>query len=60
MKKTVSIFAMLLLVMSTMAQTSLRGRVVTADGDLPILGARVTLTGQEVSTTTNAAGEFSL
>ena len=60
MKKTVSILAMLLLVMSAMAQTSLRGKVVTADGNQPVLGAKVTLTGQEVSTTTNAAGEFVL
>ena len=60
MKKTVSILAMLLLVMSTMAQTSLRGKVVLVDEQAPIEGVKVTLLGQNISTTTNANGEFTL
>ena len=60
MKKTVSILAMLLLLMSAMAQTSLQGKVVVADNDSPIEGVKVTLVGQDISTTTNLDGEFKL
>ena len=60
MKKTVSILAMMFMIMSTMAQTSLRGKVVLADNDAPIEGVKVTLAGQNISTTTNRQGEFVL
>ena len=60
MKKTVSILAMLLVMMSVMAQTSLRGKVVLADNETPIEGVKVTLAGQNISTTTNLQGEFAL
>lgn len=47
-------------IMSISAQTSLRGKVVAEDGAQPISGAKVTLANQNISTTTNAAGEFAL
>ena len=60
MKKTVSILAMLLVVISAMAQTSLQGVVTSADGGQPIEDVKVTLAGQNISTTTNQKGEFTL
>ena len=60
MKKTVSILAMLLVVISAMAQTSLQGVVTSAEGGQPIEDVKVTLAGQNISTTTNQKGEFTL
>lgn len=42
------------------AQTSLRGVVLSENDHSPITGAKVTLANQNISTTTNASGEFSL
>ena len=52
-------FALTLSVMA-MAQTSLKGSVIDDATQAPIVGAKVTLANQNISTTTNAAGEFSL
>ena len=60
MKKIVSILAMLLVMTSMLAQTSLKGKVVLADNDSPIEGVKVTLVAQDISTTTNLNGEFTL
>ena len=60
MKKTLSILTMLLVAMSIMAQTSLRGKVVLVDEQAPLEGVKVTLVGQNISTTTNLHGEFAL
>ena len=60
MKKTVSILAMLLVVISAMAQTSHQGVVTSAEGGQPIEDVKVTLAGQNISTTTNQKGEFTL
>ena len=46
--------------LSAFAQTSLKGRVIDEATQNPIVGARITLANQNISTTTNAAGEFSL
>ena len=46
--------------LTAVAQTSLRGRVVDESTQSPIVGAKVTLANQDISTTTNASGEFSL
>ena len=42
------------------AQTSLKGRVISNNTQNPIVGAKVTLVNQNISTTTNADGEFLL
>ncbi len=52
--------AALLLSLSVMAQTSLKGRVIDGATQSPVVGAKVTLANQNISTTTNASGEFSL
>ena len=41
-------------------QTSLKGRVIANNTNEPIIGAKVTLANQNISTTTNADGEFML
>ena len=41
-------------------QTSLKGRVIANNTNEPIVGAKVTLANQNISTTTNADGEFML
>ena len=58
--KLFSLMVALLVAMTAMAQTSLKGRVVDEITNEPIVGARVTLANQNISTTTNADGEFSL
>ena len=57
--KLFSLMFMLVVGLTASAQTSLKGRVV-ADSGTPLVGAKVTLANQNISTTTNAAGEFSL
>lgn len=42
------------------AQTSLKGKVAAEDTQEPIAGVKITLAGQNISTTTNASGEFAL
>lgn len=60
MRKVFSMLFVLLLSVGMMAQTSLRGTVVDEAGNTPIVGAKVTLANQNISTTTNGAGEFAL
>ena len=52
--------ALLMVSLTVLAQTSLKGRVVDGSSESPIVGAKVTLANQNISTTTNTAGEFSL
>ena len=58
-KKLFTLMFMLVAVLTAYAQTSLKGRVIADTGN-PLVGAKVTLANQNISTTTNAAGEFSL
>ncbi len=60
MKRTVlMLLASLLAMVSISAQTSLRGKIVSENAR-PISGAKVTLANQNISTTTNSAGDFAL
>ena len=59
-QKLFSLMAVLMLSVAVMAQTSLKGRVIDDATQLPVVGAKVTLANQDISTTTNAAGEYSL
>jgi len=58
--KLFSLMAVLMVSMTVMAQTSLKGRVIDDATLTPVVGARITLANQNISTTTNASGEFSL
>ena len=60
MKKLFSLMFVLAVGLSAIAQTSLRGRVIDESTQTPVVGAKVTLANQNISTTTNASGEFSL
>ncbi len=46
--------------LTAFAQTSLKGRVIDDATQTPIVGARITLANQNISTTTNASGDFLL
>jgi len=59
-QKLFSLMAVLMCSVAVMAQTSLKGRVIDESTQTPVVGAKVTLANQNISTTTNAAGEFSL
>jgi len=58
--KLFSLMFVLAFSMMAWAQTSLKGRVLDEATQTPIVGAKVTLANQNISTTTNAAGEFTL
>ena len=58
--KLYSLMAVLLFSVAALAQTSLKGRVLDGSTESPVVGAKVTLANQNISTTTNAAGEFTL
>ena len=58
--KLFSLMCVLALSLTAFAQTSLKGRVIDEATQTPVVGAKVTLANQNISTTTNAAGEFSL
>ena len=58
--KLFSLMFVLAIGLSAFAQTSLKGRVVANNTDQPVVGAKVTLANQNISTTTNVAGEFTL
>ena len=58
--KLFTLMAALLVSLASMAQTSLRGRVIDEATQQPVVGARITLANQNISTTTNSTGEFSL
>ena len=60
MKHFLSLMFALIISLSAVAQTSLKGRVVNESTQEPVVGAKITLVVQDISTTTNAAGEFSL
>ena len=59
-QKLFSLMFVLTLSVAMMAQTSLKGRVVADNTGTPVVGAKVTLANQDISTTTNASGEFTL
>jgi len=58
--KLFTLMAVLMVGISALAQTSLKGRVIDEATQTPIVGAKITLANQNISTTTNAAGEFAL
>jgi len=58
--KLLSLMFALLIGLTAYAQTSLKGRVIDEATQTPVVGAKVTLANQNISTTTNASGEFSL
>ena len=58
--KLFSLMAVLLFSVAVTAQTSLKGRVIDESTQAPVVGAKITLANQNISTTTNSAGEFSL
>ena len=58
--KLLSLMFVLMISIAAMAQTSLRGQVIDETTKAPIVGAKITLVNQNISTTTNASGEFSL
>jgi len=58
--KLLSLMFALSIGLTAIAQTSLRGQVIDRSTQTPIVGAKVTLANQKISTTTNASGEFSL
>lgn len=59
-QKLLSLMFMFALSMAAYAQTSLKGRVIDESTQTPVVGAKITLANQNISTTTNASGEFSL
>ena len=58
--KLLSLMFALSIGLTAMAQTSLKGQVIDETTKTPIVGAKVTLANQKISTTTNSLGEFSL
>lgn len=60
MRKLFSMLFGLTLSVALLAQTSLRGTVMDEQNKTPLVGAKVTLANQNLSTTTNLAGEFAL
>ena len=58
--KLFTLMAVLAVSVTAWAQTSLRGQVIDETTQQPVVGARITLANQNISTTTNAAGEFTL
>ncbi len=60
MRKILSLMFVLALSVVAFAQTSLKGTVIDESTQEPVVGAKVTLANQNISTTTNSAGEFSL
>ena len=60
MKHYLSLMFALVMSLTALAQTSLKGRVIDEATQQPVVGAKVTLANQNISTTTTAAGECSL
>ena len=60
MRKILSLMFVLSMTLVVMAQTSLKGSVIDQSTQAPVVGAKITLANQNVSTLTNAQGEFSL
>jgi len=60
MRKTLVTLLVCSLTILASAQTSLKGTLIDESTSQPIVGATVTLANQNISTTTNQSGEFSL
>lgn len=60
MKKLLTTLFVLTIALSAMAQAGLKGTILNESTGEPIVGAVVTLANQNISTTTNEAGEFQL
>ena len=58
--KLFSLVFLLAIALTAFAETSLKGRVIDEATQLPVVGAKVTLANQNISTTTNANGDFLL
>ena len=58
--RLLSLMCVLAIGIAAFAQTSLKGRVIDDKTQIPIPGVKVTLANQNISTTTNGEGEFSL
>lgn len=60
MKKLLTTLFVLSIALTAMAQAGLKGRILNESTGEPVSGAVVTLMNQNISTTTNEAGEFQL
>ena len=60
MKKLLSVVFALCMAIGLWAQTSIKGKLVNEQTLAPIVGASVMLGNQNIATTTNEQGEFSL
>ncbi|MBR0195899.1 MAG: carboxypeptidase regulatory-like domain-containing protein [Paludibacteraceae bacterium] len=58
--KLLALMMVLTVSLMAIAQTSLTGQVVDKTSMTPVVGAKITLANQNISTTTNAAGKFTL
>ena len=58
--KLFSLMFALTIGLTAIAQTSLKGSIIDQATQTPVVGAKVTLANQNISTTTNATGEFML
>ena len=58
--KLLSLVFLLAIALTAFAETSLKGRVIDEATNTPVVGAKVTLANQNISTTTNANGDFLL
>ena len=58
--KLLSLVFLLAIALTAFAETSLKGRVIDEATNTPVVGAKVTLANQNISTTTNANGDFML
>ena len=59
-QKLFTLMAVLMVFMTVSAQTSLKGRVINDATQTPVVGAKITLANQNISTTTNQEGKFTL
>lgn len=60
MQKFLSIVFALCMTMCLWAQTSIKGKLVNEQTQAPVIGASILLANQNIATTTNERGEFSL
>ena len=58
--KLLSLMTVLFISLTAIAQTSLKGQIIDDATQAPVVGAKITLANQNISTTTNASGEFTL
>ena len=59
-QKLLSLMFVLAIGLCSFAQTSLKGRVIDEATQLPVVGAKITLANQNISTSTNQEGLFTL